>query len=225
MTQQEPRQKPPGLAPPHGTNPCPAAGPHHTPHTPRYAPRMPRAAGVHWVMGAEHGTGGLQVWAGAASSWGCRTGAGPFSLPDPAQIPKITVPAASTESRSISRAEEGPRAAAGHSLQFISSDASSQSMNWLQRLEFPMQVPSRQRNSVAAQVVSARGKKPPQSMRQIPHPPHGTHWKGTDTLTLPTQLWAAQSAPNPHLDETWCPHALPGSLSPSPWHNQTWTGL
>lgn len=43
----------------------------------------------------------------------------------------------------------------GHrSLQFISSEASSQSTNWLQRLEFPMQVPSRQRNSPTLQAVS-----------------------------------------------------------------------
>lgn len=41
-----------------------------------------------------------------------------------------------------------------HSLQFISSEASSQSTNWLQRLEFPMQVPSRQRNSPTPQAVS-----------------------------------------------------------------------
>lgn len=41
-----------------------------------------------------------------------------------------------------------------HLLQFISSDASSQSIWWLQRLELAMQVPSRQRNSVAPQLVS-----------------------------------------------------------------------
>lgn len=41
-----------------------------------------------------------------------------------------------------------------HSLQFISSEASSQSTNWLQRLEFPTQVPSRQRNSPTPQAVS-----------------------------------------------------------------------
>jgi hypothetical protein len=41
-----------------------------------------------------------------------------------------------------------------HSLQFISSEASSQSTNWLQRLEFPIQVPSRQRNSPTPHAVS-----------------------------------------------------------------------
>lgn len=50
---------------------------------------------------------------------------------------------------------EGRGSSGGHSLQFISSDASSQSMIWLQRLEFPMHLPSRHRNSVAAQLVSA----------------------------------------------------------------------
>lgn len=51
----------------------------------------------------------------------------------------------------------GPKEGSGrgyHSLQFISSEASSQSTNWLQRLEFPMQVPSRQRNSPTPQAVS-----------------------------------------------------------------------
>lgn len=96
----------------------------------------------------------------------------------------------------------------GHSLQFISSEASSQSMNWLQRLEFPMQLPSRQRNSVAAQLVSARGK-PPQRMRlgcrtQHVQPAHGPHSRSgracmhihllpstaMDRLILHSQLWS-----------------------------------
>lgn len=54
---------------------------------------------------------------------------------------------------SIAGAKESPRRG-HHSLQFISSEASSQSTNWLQRLEFPMQVPSRQRNSPTPQAVS-----------------------------------------------------------------------
>lgn len=53
----------------------------------------------------------------------------------------------------MAEAGEGPDKG-HHSLQFISSEASSQSTNWLQRLEFPMQVPSRQRNSPTPQAVS-----------------------------------------------------------------------
>lgn len=55
------------------------------------------------------------------------------------------------------RQEPGRPQEGHHSLQFISSEASSQSTNWLQRLEFPMQVPSRQRNSPAPQAVSRTG--------------------------------------------------------------------
>lgn len=51
------------------------------------------------------------------------------------------------------------QAEAGYSLQFISSEASSQSTNWLQRLELPMQEPSRQRNSPTPQAVSRTGPK------------------------------------------------------------------
>lgn len=62
-----------------------------------------------------------------------------------------------------------------HSLQFISSEASSQSTNWLQRLEFPMQVPSRQRNSPTPQAVSRTapsprlsGQSPPRGGQETP---------------------------------------------------------
>lgn len=59
-------------------------------------------------------------------------------------------PRGKAERTRVQRAGMGRR-----SLQFISSEASSQSTNWLQRLEFPTQVPSRQRNSPAPQAVSA----------------------------------------------------------------------
>lgn len=55
-----------------------------------------------------------------------------------------------------------------HSLQFISSEASSQSTNWLQRLEFPMQVPSRQRNSPTPQAVSRTAPTPRPSGQSPP---------------------------------------------------------
>lgn len=112
--------------------------------------------------------GGLQGQAGAANpGWPLLRGGEPrpFSLPGSARVPesKRRAPGPWPLAQRAGAAPEPQQGAwgsvgLGHSLQFISSDASSQSMNWLQRLELPMQLPSRQRNSVAAQLVSARGK-------------------------------------------------------------------
>lgn len=92
----------------------------------------------------------------------------------------------------------GQRAGRGRrSLQFISSEASSQSTNWLQRLEFPMQVPSRQRNSPAPQAVSTTVPAPCHQ----PGPPRGGH-------AGPGQDLPAQSA---------CPGPLYRTLNQNPW--------
>lgn len=66
-----------------------------------------------------------------------------------------------------------------HSLQFISSEASSQSTNWLQRLEFPMQVPSRQRNSPTPQAVSRTAPAPRPSGHSFPSPGQETPGQGS----------------------------------------------
>lgn len=84
MTQQEPRQKLPtrGTAAPGCRSP---SHPKHPQMCPTRAPHTPRAAGTHWVVGV-HGTGGLQGWAGAASSSRCPKAAGQEQDPPPSLI-------------------------------------------------------------------------------------------------------------------------------------------
>ena len=81
-----------------------------------------------------------------------------------------------------------------HSLQFISSEASSQSTNWLQRLEFPMHVPSRQRNSPAPQAVS----------RTVPTQHHHTGSSPRGPGQPSQSAWPTEH-PKPDSPGTWGP--------------------